>query len=82
VRNLGQNPLVNLHLNSDDGGGSIFVLQGTAEIVRDAPASHTVPEYAAKYGPKLAEYGWSWERFETDYPVPLKITPSRIQSFD
>jgi PPOX class probable F420-dependent enzyme len=82
VRNLGQNGKVNLHLNSDEGGGSVVVIQGNAEVVPDAPASHTVPDYAAKYGPVLAQYGWSWERFETDYPIPIRITPTRVQSFD
>ena len=80
VRNLAQNDRVNLHLNSDAEGGSVVVVEGTAEIVPDAPKSRTVPEYAAKYQGMLDGYGWSWDRFEADYPIPVRITPTKIQA--
>ncbi len=78
LRNIAANPRVSLHLDGDGGGGDIVILSGTAAVSDDPPASQ-VPEYVAKYAGLIAGNGWSNEQFAADYPVPLRVTPSRLR---
>jgi hypothetical protein len=52
-------------------------MEGVARIDPDGPRASQNPAYLAKYRPRLAEYGWTVEYFEGEYPVLLRITPTR-----
>jgi PPOX class probable F420-dependent enzyme len=79
IRNLAVNPRVSINLNSDDGGGDIVTMEGEALVDLTAPPVTAVPAYLEKYGQRIAEYGWTPEQFSTDYPLPIRIRPTRIR---
>ncbi len=40
-----------------------------------------MPAYAAKYRQKILGNGWTPESFARDYPVPVRVTPIRVRSW-
>src|SRR5215216_4416920 len=46
LRNIARNPRVGLNLNSNDRGGDVVRLEGTAKIVEDAPPASEVEPYS------------------------------------
>jgi hypothetical protein len=52
-----------------------------ARIDLEAPASKEMPAYAAKYLTKIAGNGWTPDSFAADYPIPIRITPTRARSW-
>ena len=81
TRNIEANPRVSLNLDGDGRGGSVVTIEGRALIDTGAPTSNRVPEYAAKYRDKIAGNGWTPESFAIDYPIPIRITPTRARSW-
>lgn len=81
TRNIEANPRVSLNLDGDGQGGSVVTVEGTARIDPAAPRSTDVPAYAAKYRNKIAGHGWTPESFADDYPIPIRITPTRARSW-
>ncbi len=79
IRNLAANPRVSLHLNSDDVGGDIVTIEGEALVDLTAPPATAVPAYLAKYRGLIADYGWTSEQFSTDYPIAIRIRPTRFR---
>ncbi len=81
ARNIVGNPKVSLNLDGNGTGGDIVTLEGTARIVSDAPSAAQVPEYVAKYQERMDANGWTAEKFAADYPVAIRITPTRVRSW-
>jgi PPOX class probable F420-dependent enzyme len=82
LRTFTERPRVSLNLNSIEGGG-IAVFTGDVEMLEGHPAAHEVPDYAAKYGPRLAAI--STERsladFKAKYSVVTRIRPTKVRGF-
>ena len=55
------------------------VLEGTAKIDEGALAPSQVPEYAAKYATGVQGLGWTFEKFDADYPHAIRVTPTRAR---
>jgi PPOX class probable F420-dependent enzyme len=79
IRNLAVNARVAINLNSDGGGGDIVTMEGEALVDLTAPPVTEVPAYLEKYGHHIAENGWTPEQFSVDYPLPIRIRPTRIR---
>ena len=79
VRNMRANPRVAVNLNSDAGGGDIVTFEGEARIEGIELPPGTAAAYRAKYQAKIDEYGWTWESFRRDYPVVVRIRPTRVR---
>lgn len=79
IRNLAANPRVSLHLNSDNVGGEIVTIEGEALVDLTAPPATAVPAYLAKYRGLIADYGWTPEQFSADYPLAIRIRPTRFR---
>ena len=79
LRNIGENPRVDLNLNSNIQGGDVVRVEGTAAVVQDAPPATEVPEYVEKYRAAIARIGFDPEGFARAYSVPLKVTPTHWQ---
>jgi len=79
VANIRANPRVSVHLNSNADGGDIVTLEGEARVSEDEVPESALTAYWAKYDGKLAEYGWTRDSFRRDYPVTIRITPTRIR---
>jgi PPOX class probable F420-dependent enzyme len=80
VRNLRAGAHVSLNLNSDDQGGAVVILEGSASF-EDGPPSSEVPGYQAKYLPLITASGWTPASFARDYPQRLVITPTRLRAY-
>lgn len=79
LRNIERDPRVDLNLNSNAQGGDVVRVEGTAEIVEDAPPVTGVPEYVEKYRDAIARIGFDPEGFARAFSVALQITPTRWQ---
>ena len=81
VRNIEANPNVAFNLNSDDHGGSVLTIEGTARIDRAYPASDQVPAYTEKYDGRIERLGTTPEGFAADYSVPIRIRPTSYRAW-
>ncbi len=81
LRNIRSNPRVSLHLDSDGQGGGIVRIEGTAELVEDAPPCDQVPAYVEKYAGPIERIGFDAASFAAAYPVPIRVTPTRWVAF-
>ena len=79
IRNLRQNPAVMLGLDDTDTGEDVLLIEGTAELLPAGQVAPTLPAYAAKYMPKLAEMHWTPASMAGEYTEPIRITPTRVR---
>ncbi len=79
LRNIAHNPRVGLNLNSNERGGDVVRLEGTARIVEDAPPASGVAPYVEKYRESIDRIGFDVEGFARAYSVAVRITPERWQ---
>ena len=79
LRNIGRNPRVGLHLNSNARGGDVVRVEGTPEIEEDFPPATEIGEYVEKYRESIARIGFDPEGFARAYSVELRVTPTRWQ---
>lgn len=79
LKNIGQNSRVGLSLNSNDHGGDVVRVEGTAEVVPDVPPANEVGEYLEKYREAIARIGFDPDGFARAYSVALRVTPARWQ---
>ena len=75
-RNIEKNPRVAFNLNTDVGGGDVVSMEGTARFDPEGPLCSQHPAYLAKYGGWLEDSGGP-EFMDRDYPVIIRITPTR-----
>ena len=79
LRNIERNPRIDFNLNSNAQGGDVVRVEGTAEIVEDAPPATGVPEYVEKYRDAIARIGSDLDGFARAFSVALQVTPTRWQ---
>jgi PPOX class probable F420-dependent enzyme len=77
LKNIDRNPRVGLHLNSNDRGGDVVRVEGTAEILDDFPPASDIGEYVEKYTESIARIGFEPEGFARAYSIALRVTPTR-----
>ena len=82
VANIEQNPLVNLHLNDNGRGEQVLIIEGEASIDQPIGPSSQDPLYVERYQAWLDEYGWTWGWFDNNYPVPVRIRPTKVRAWD
>ena len=79
LKNIGRNPRVGLHLNSNARGGDVVRVEGTAEVAENVPPATDVGEYVEKYRESIARIGFDPDSFAWTYSVALRVTPTRWQ---
>lgn len=79
VQNVRQNPRVSFNLDGNRLGGKVVVLEGTARIDGEVPSADDNQQYLDKYGPVMAERNWAPEWFAENYPVCIRIQPTRFR---
>lgn len=77
VRNIEVNPKVSVNLDGDGTGGDIITIEGHATFDTSAPPASEIPNYVTKYTPRMEHHGWSPQDFSRDYPVAIRIEPTR-----
>jgi PPOX class probable F420-dependent enzyme len=81
VRNIETNPRVALHLSDDGLGSRIVTFEGRAHLDPDAGSAVEMPAYIAKYRDEIDGYGWTQDSFARDYPVAIRIEPTRLRAW-
>jgi PPOX class probable F420-dependent enzyme len=79
LKNIAINPHVGLNLNSNEQGGDVVRLEGTARVVEDAPPASEVEPYVEKYRESIARIGFDTEGFAQAYSIAVRVTPDRWQ---
>ena len=80
--NIRANPRVAAHLNSGEDGNNVVSIEGEARIERDrATVADVPPAYLEKYGTRLEGFGWTMESMLVDYPVEIRIRPTRVRAW-
>ncbi len=77
--NIAANRRVSFHLDGNGLGGDVIVIEGNAVIDDDAPKCYDIPAYMDKYRRFMDNYGWTPQYFSETYPVPIRITPTRVR---
>jgi len=81
IRNIAANPQVSFHLNTDDYGDQILVLEGTAELDADAPPWSANAAMVAKYREPLEHWGLDAAETSRDYSAAIRIRPTRVRAW-
>jgi PPOX class probable F420-dependent enzyme len=81
VRNIHANPLVSLHLNSDDHGGRIATFEGTAQVSDSRQLAHVDAAYLEKYRDGIAAIGMTPEQLGAEFSAALLVTPTRVRVY-
>jgi PPOX class probable F420-dependent enzyme len=80
--NIRANPRVAATFDGDGEGGDVVSIEGDARVVRERATLVDVPAaYVEKHAAKLAEHGWTMESMLVDYPVEIRIRPTRIRAW-
>ena len=79
LRNIGRNPRVALHLDSDGKGGDIVVVTGEARVVEEELPAYLVPEFVEKYGWGFERLRFTAEEFSARYSVPVRIRATGLR---
>ena len=80
--NIRANPRVSANFEGDGAGGDIVSIEGEARITRERAALTDVPpQYVAKHAEELAANGWTMESMLVDYPVEIRIRPTRVRAW-
>ena len=79
VSNIRSNPRVSFNLDGNRLGGKVIVFEGTAIIDEQAPSVDQNEQYLEKYGPVMEERDWSPEWFAENYPVFIRVQPTRFR---
>ena len=72
---------VALNFNSDEHGGNIAVIKGSAELVAEPPLLSSIPEYVEKYRQGAESLGMSAEQMAAQYSQQIRIVPDRLTGF-
>lgn len=78
TNNVERHPKVSLHLNDEDGGG-VVTIEGTAELMRNAPSALENRPYVAKYQQGIDRIGMDAASFASAYSDALRVTPTRMR---
>jgi PPOX class probable F420-dependent enzyme len=81
LRNIRANPRVSFTLDSDGVGGDILVIEGEARIADAELVPASAAAYRAKYDARIEANGWTWDSFRRDYPVVIRIRPTRVRTW-
>jgi PPOX class probable F420-dependent enzyme len=75
--NIEANPRVSFNLDTEDHGDAYVTIEAEARIDPDGGPASADPVFAVKYAGMIAQYGWEPGWYDTEYPVVLRITPTR-----
>lgn len=82
ARNIRATPRVAANFDSDGDGGDIVSIEGEARISRERTTTADVPPaYVEKYAARLAAYGWTMASMLIDYPLEIRIRPTRVRAW-
>ncbi len=78
LRNIASNPRVSLHFQTDPRGDHVSIVDGVAELARDAPPAHEVPGYLERYRDGIERLGMTPEEYGRTYSVAIRVEIVRV----
>lgn len=81
VAHVRSHPRVAAHFDSGGRGADVQVITGDAVIDESAPPPDENPAYLAKYRDDIARVGLTPAGFAQEYPIPMRIRPTRFRGF-
>jgi len=82
LANVRANPRVAANFDGDGDGGDVVSFESEARVARERAALADVPDaYIEKYAAKLAASGWTMESMLVDYPIEIRIRPTRVRAW-
>ncbi|HSW40999.1 MAG TPA: TIGR03667 family PPOX class F420-dependent oxidoreductase [Patescibacteria group bacterium] len=82
LANVRANPRVAATFDGDGEGGDIVSIEGEARVTHEQAALADVPAaYIEKYAAKLTDFGWTMTSMLVDYPVEIRIRPTRLRAW-
>jgi len=82
LHNVAAHPQVALNLHTDEHGGSVVVITGTAQLDTAPVTAEQFNAYVEKYRAGIKMIGMTPESMAKDYSVALRITPVRVRTSD
>jgi PPOX class probable F420-dependent enzyme len=79
IAHIRDRPRVSLNFDGNGKGGDIMVITGDARPAPDAPPPDQQPAYVDKYRDRMIRVSGSPEQFAEEYPVPIRIHPTRVR---
>lgn len=77
IANIGRQPTVVLHFNSDQAGHDIVVIRAIVTVSADG-ALKDDERYVVKYGAAIARLGFTIEEFSAASSTRLTLRPTRV----
>lgn len=81
LASIAGNSRIAFTLRGDPKARGGLSLEGRAVEAPDLGPSHELPAYVEKYRGEMERIGWTPETFHDDYPVPIRITVTRVRSW-
>ncbi len=80
LRHIAGNPNIGLNFNTDEDGGDVAVISGTAKILDD-PDGNRIKSYLRKYRDGIKRLDMTVPDFRESYSVSILVTPQHIRGF-
>ncbi len=81
LKNIAANPNVSVHLDGDNHGGEVVVLEGMATIDSTHPPADEVPAYLDRYRGYMNAYDWTPEWFASRYSVAIRVKIDNVRAW-
>ena len=81
VRHIEAKPSVSLHLDADEWGESVVIVEGRARIASDHPRADEMPDFVEKYGWGFERFGFSANEYADDYSLPILVAFERLNAY-
>jgi PPOX class probable F420-dependent enzyme len=78
LRHIAANNHVSLHFTGGNTGSDVVVISGTAALDPTAPPPSKQAALVAKYAPRVADMGQTFDWYDANYGTALRITPQRV----
>ena len=81
IRNIAADAHVSFHLDTDEYGDHVLIVEGTAELDATTPPWQDNPSMAAKYRAPLVHWGLDQAEASRDFSVAIRIHPTRVRAW-
>ncbi|HXY17516.1 MAG TPA: TIGR03667 family PPOX class F420-dependent oxidoreductase [Gaiellaceae bacterium] len=81
VEHIEANPHVCLHLDADEWGESVVIVDGRARLAPDHRRADEMPAFVEKYAWGFERFGFSAPAYGRDYSMPILVTCESLNAY-
>ena len=81
LASIAVNDRVSAALRGDVAADGAVLIEGRARVDEALPSPDSFPAYLDKYAAVIVGLGWTPEQFASEYPVGVRITPTRVRAW-